>query len=289
LPIKTIHNSLMEAIDKLLKKPLWVNILVGIGAFLFFMVLIFFSLGLITGNGKTEKVPSVVGLDISTAEHNLTALGFEVVVQDSIYVDTLARTAVLRQTPDADEIVKKGRTIYLTINRVLAPQIEMPNLVGFSLQSAITYLKVLGLRVGTITMQPDRNKNVILDQLVDGVRIAPGAKISSGTVVNLFAGDGSLSTLLDVPDLIGLNVETARSLIESSGFILGTFSSNSSIQDTANAFVIAQNPIPLSDKLDSLNMPIKNRVPIKTAINLTIDMTAPVRQAVLQPVDTIKN
>jgi beta-lactam-binding protein with PASTA domain len=279
----------MEAIDKLLKKPLWVNILVGIGAFLFFMVLIFFSLGLITGNGKTEKVPSVVGLDISTAEHNLTALGFEVVVQDSIYVDTLARTAVLRQTPDADEIVKKGRTIYLTINRVLAPQIEMPNLVGFSLQSAITYLKVLGLRVGTITMQPDRNKNVILDQLVDGVRIAPGAKISSGTVVNLFAGDGSLSTLLDVPDLIGLNVETARSLIESSGFILGTFSSNSSIQDTANAFVIAQNPIPLSDKLDSLNMPIKNRVPIKTAINLTIDMTAPVRQAVLQPVDTIKN
>lgn len=279
----------MEYIDKLLKKPLWVNILVGIGAFLFFMVLIFFSLGLITGNGKTEKVPSVVGLDISTAEHNLTALGFEVVVQDSIYVDTLARTAVLRQTPDADEIVKKGRTIYLTINRVLAPQIEMPNLVGFSLQSAITYLKVLGLRVGTITMQPDRNKNVILDQLVDGVRIAPGAKISSGTVVNLFAGDGSLSTLLDVPDLIGLNVETARSLIESSGFILGTFSSNSSIQDTANAFVIAQNPIPLSDKLDSLNMPIKNRVPIKTAINLTIDMTAPVRQAVLQPVDTIKN
>jgi len=279
----------MGAIQKLLKKPLWVNILVGIGAFLFFFVLIFFSLGLITGNGKTEKVPSVVGLDISTAEHNLTALGFEVVIQDSIYVDSLARTAVLRQTPDADEVVKKGRTIYLTINRVLAPQIEMPNLVGFSLQSAITYLKVLGLRVGTITMQPDRNKNVILDQLVDGVRIAPGAKISSGTVIQLFAGDGSLSTLLDVPDLVGLNVETARSLIESSGFILGTFSSNSSIQDTANAFVIAQNPIPLSDKLDSLNMPIKNRVPIKTAINLTIDMTAPVRQAVLQPVDTIKN
>ena len=266
----------MEAIDKLLKKPLWVNILVGIGAFLFFFVLIFFSLGLITGNGKTEKVPSVVGLDISTAEHNLTALGFE---------DTLARTAVLRQTPDVDEVVKKGRTIYLTINRVLAPQIEMPNLVGFSLQSAITYLKVLGLRVGTITMQPDRNKNVILDQLVDGVRIAPGAKISSGTVIQLFAGDGSLSTLLDVPDLVGLNVETARSLIESSGFVVGAFSSNSSIQDTASAFVIAQSPFAFSEKLDSLNMPIKNRVPIKTAINLTIDMTAPIRESV----DTIKN
>ena len=279
----------MGAVQKILKKPLWVNILVGIGAFLFFWVLIFFSLGLITGNGKTEKVPSVVGLDISTAEHNLTALGFEVVIQDSIYVDTLARTAVLRQSPDADEVVKKGRTVYLTINRVLAPQIEMPNLVGFSLQSAITYLKVLGLRVGSTTMQPDRNKNVILDQLVNGVRVAPGAKISSGTIINLFVGDGTLSALVDVPDLTGLTLETARSLIESSGFVVGTLTSNSAIQDTASAFVIGQNPVSQSSKLDSLNVPIKNRVPIKTAINLTIDMTAPVSQPVLQPVDTIKN
>jgi beta-lactam-binding protein with PASTA domain len=279
----------MGAVQKILKKPLWVNILVGIGAFLFFWVLIFFCLGLITGNGKTEKVPSVVGLDISTAEHNLTALGFVVVIQDSIYVDTLARTAVLRQSPDADEIVKKGRTVYLTINRVLAPQIEMPNLVGFSLQSAITYLKVLGLRVGSTTMQPDRNKNVILDQLVNGVRVAPGAKISSGTIIDLFVGDGTLSALVDVPDLTGLTVETARSLIESSGFVVGTLTSNSAIQDTASAFVIGQNPVSQSSKLDSLNVPIKNRVPIKTAINLTIDMTAPVSPPVLQPVDTIKN
>jgi beta-lactam-binding protein with PASTA domain len=274
----------MEAIDKLLKKPLWVNILSGIGAFLFLLILFFFSLGLITGNGKTEKVPSVLGLDVTTAEHNLTALGFEVVIQDSIYVDTLARTAVLRQTPDVDEVVKKGRTVYLTINRVLAPQIEMPNLVGFSLQSAITYLKVLGLRVGTITLQPDRNKNVILDQLINGGRIAPGAKIASGTVVNLLVGDGTLSMLVEVPDLIGMTVGNARSIIEGAGFTVGSFSANTSIQDTANAFIIAQDPISFSGKLDSLNMPIKNKVPIKTPIHLTIDMIAPVREAI----DTVK-
>ncbi len=275
----------MEAIEKLLKKPLWYNILVGIGAFLFLFLLIFFSLGLITGNGKTEKVPSVVGLDISTAKHNLAALGFDVVVQDSIYVDTLARTAVLRQTPDADEVVKKGRTVYLTINRVLAPQIEMPNLVGFSLQSAITYLKVLGLRMGPITLQPDKNKNVVLDQLVNGVRIAPGAKIASGTIINLYIGDGTLSVLEEVPDVVGLTVGNARSLIESAGFVVGNISSGVAIQDTASAFVIAQDPIALSAKLDSLNVPIKNRAPIKTPIHLTIDLTAPIRPLN----DSIKN
>jgi beta-lactam-binding protein with PASTA domain len=274
----------MEAIEKLLKKPLWYNILVGIGAFLFLFLLIFFSLGLITGNGKTEKVPSVVGLDISAAKHNLSALGFDVVVQDSIYVDTLARTAVLRQTPDADEVVKKGRTVYLTINRVLAPQIEMPNLVGFSLQSAITYLKVLGLRMGPINLQPDKNKNVVLDQFVNGVTIAPGAKIASGTVISLSVGDGTLSVLEEVPDVVGLTVGNAKSIIESAGFVVGNISSGVAIQDTASAFVISQDPISLSTKLDTLNMPIKNRVPIKTPIHLTIDLTAPVRPII----DTIK-
>ena len=116
-------------------------------------------------------------LDAAAAEKNLIALGFDVELQDSIYVDTLARNAVLRQTPEADEVVKKGRTVYLTVNRVIAPQVDMPNLVGFSIKSAETYLKVLGLRLGSIQMVPDQNKNVVIDQLVNGQPIAPGSKI----------------------------------------------------------------------------------------------------------------
>lgn len=265
----------MEAIDKLLKKPLWVNVLVGIGAILVVLVLFFFSLGWITGNGKTEKVPSVVGLDVSAAQKNLSALGFDVVLQDSIYVDTLARNGVLRQTPEADEVVKKGRTVYLTINRVLAPQVDMPNLVGFSLKSAETYLKVLGLRMGTITMVPDRNKNVIIDQLVNGKPIAPGSKISSGTVVNFMVGDGGASVGMEVPDLIGLTVEMAKAKLASLGLVLGNISSSTSIQDTANAFVIGQDPNPYQMQLDSLGMPLKNNMAPAGTIHLTIDKVAP--------------
>jgi len=266
----------VEAIDKLLKKPLWFNILVGIGAVLFLIVLFFFSLGWITGNGKTEKVPSVVGLDVVAAQKNLSALGFDVVLQDSIYVDTLARNGVLRQTPEADEIVKKGRTVYLTINRIVAPQVDMPNLVGFSLKSAETYLKVLGLRMGTISMVPDRNKNVIIDQLVNGVPVAPGSKISSGTVINFLVGDGGASAVFEVPDLVGLTVEMAKAKLASMGLLLGMISSNATIQDTATAFVIGQSPNPYSVEIDSLGMPLKNTTGQGATINLIIDKTAPI-------------
>lgn len=266
----------MGLIQKLVKKPLWINMLVGMGCLLLLFVILYFCLGLITGNGKTEKVPSVVGLNINAAKHNLTAMGFNVVVQDSIYVDSLARDVVLRQSPEADEVVKKGRTIYLTMNMVLPPQIDMPNLLGFSLQSATTYLKVLGLRVGTITVVPDKNNGVVLDQLLSTNHIEPGLKIPSGTVINLIVGDGSLSVLIEVPNVFGLTVEEAKMLIETAGFKIGNYTSTELIQDTAKAFVIAQNPYPLLSKLDTLtNLAKKNRVPLSTPINLSISLTAP--------------
>ena len=266
----------MEFIDKLLKKPLWVNILAGIGLILVLLIVFFFSLGWITGNGKTEKVPNVLGLDVIAAEKNIKALGFDLVLQDSIYVDTLARNSVLRQTPEADEVVKKGRTIFLTINRVIAPQVDMPNLIGFSLKSAQTYLKVLGLRIGTINLVADRNKNVIVEQLVGNTPIAPGTKIVSGTLINFTVGDGGASIGMEVPDLIGLTVAMAKMQITSMGLLVGNITANGAIQDTANAFVIQQNPGTYSSVLDSLGMPIKNVTIQGVAIDLVIDKVAPV-------------
>jgi len=274
----------LEFIDKLLKKPLWVNILAGIGAILVLLILFFFSLGWITGNGKTEKVPNVLGLDITAAEKNIKALGFDLVLQDSIYVDTLARNSVLRQTPEADEVVKKGRTIFLTINRVIAPQVDMPNLIGFSLMSAQTYLKVLGLRIGTINLVADRNKNVIVEQLVGNTPIAPGTKIVSGTLINFTVGDGGASIGMEVPDLIGLTVDMAKMKLASMGLLVGNIISNGAIQDTAIAFVIQQNPGTYSSVLDSLGMPVKNVTIQGVAIDLVIDKVAPV----ITQRDTIK-
>lgn len=252
------------------------NILTGVGAIIILLVLFFFSLGFITGNGQTEKVPTVVGLDVTAAEKNLRALGFDVELQDSIYVDTLARNAVLRQTPEADEVVKKGRTVYLTVNRVIAPQVDMPNLIGFSLKSAETYLKVLGLRMGSITLIPDRNKNVVIDQLVNGQVIAPGSKIPSGTIIHFLIGDGGSMSTLNVPDLVGLTFAQAKATLFSMGLNLGLIAANTSIEDSASAFVVQQNPTYYSSQLDSLGMPIISLTFPGASIDLTIDKVAPV-------------
>ena len=267
----------MKLIDDILKKPLWMNMLIGFGVAICLFIIFFFSLGWITGNGETEKVPAVIGLDVAAAEKNLIALGFDVELQDSIYVDTLARNAVLRQTPEADEVVKKGRTVYLTVNRVIAPQVDMPNLVGFSIKSAETYLKVLGLRLGSIQMVPDQNKNVVIDQLVNGQPIAPGSKIPSGTLIHFLVGDGGASGGMFMPDLVGLTYEQAKAQLISLGLNLGVVTVNGSIVDSASAFVFDQNPSAYGSQIDSLGMPIQNSVTKGATINLVLDKVAPIK------------
>ncbi len=267
----------MKLIDDILKKPLWMNMLIGFGVAICLFIIFFFSLGWITGNGETEKVPAVIGLDVAAAEKNLIALGFDVELQDSIYVDTLARNAVLRQTPEADEVVKKGRTVYLTVNRVIAPQVDMPNLVGFSIKSAETYLKVLGLRLGSIQMVPDQNKNVVIDQLVNGQPIAPGSKIPSGTLIHFLVGDGGASGGMFMPDLVGLTYEQAKAQLISLGLNLGVVTVNGPIVDSASAFVFDQNPSAYGSQIDSLGMPIQNSVTKGATINLVLDKVAPVK------------
>ncbi len=113
----------------LTSKPLWVNILAG---FIFLVVLLLLFLGsldIITHHGKTMKIPAVVGLSIDQARKTLESQGFEIQIQDSIYDDTIPPLQVIKQFPDADNLVKVNRTVYLTINRALAPEVDMPNLL----------------------------------------------------------------------------------------------------------------------------------------------------------------
>ena len=273
----TQQNNNEMNFDFITKRPLWQNILIGFGMTVFILSVFLLTLNMITNHGEYLTVPEVKGKNYVEVLDDLESKGFDVVIQDSIYVDTLARNAVLRQTPEADEVVKKGRTVYLTVNRVIAPQVDMPNLVGFSIKSAETYLKVLGLRLGSIQMVPDQNKNVVIDQIVNGRPIAPGSKIPSGTLIHFLVGDGGASGGMFMPDLVGLTYEQAKAQLISLGLNLGVVSVNGSIGDSASAFVFDQNPSAYGSQIDSLGMPIQNMVSKGATINLVLDKVAPVK------------
>ncbi|HNU14723.1 MAG TPA: PASTA domain-containing protein, partial [Chitinophagaceae bacterium] len=143
-------------------RPLWINVIIGVLMAIGIFALFLLSLNWLTDHGKYATVPSVAGKNYEEAKSILKKAGFDVEVQDSIYVDTISPLKVIKQIPEADEVVKSNRTVYLIIRRAVPPLVEMPNLIGYSYRNAEMVLKSMDLRVGDTTFKPDFAKNSIL-------------------------------------------------------------------------------------------------------------------------------
>jgi len=222
-------------------RPLWANILAAIIVALIIFFIFIFSLNWLTHHNQAKSVPLVQGKTYEDAKNILENAGFEVVVQDSLYIDTAKPLSVLKQIPESDELVKVNRTVYLTINRAVPPMVEMPNLIGYSYRSAEMALKNANLRVGDTTFRPDFAKNAVLEQRYNGNIIRPGDKIRMGSVISLVLGDGVGDRQFPVPVLIGLTYCEAQTLAEAQGISIGSVIAEG-IEDSCNAYIYWQRP-----------------------------------------------
>jgi beta-lactam-binding protein with PASTA domain len=223
-------------------KPLWVNILFSIVIIFIVLFLFLLSLNYFTQHGKTLTIPAVTGITLGEASKVLEENGFEIEIQDSLYVDTAAPLSVLRQFPEADAVVKRNRTVYLTVNRAVPPTIEMPNFVNMTYRSAEMALKQYGLKLEDTVYKLDFAKNAVLDQLYNGEPIKPGAKIQMGSGIVFVLGSGLGAFEFSVPNLVGLTYSEALTLLESNHLNPGAVIIDSDVRDTANAFVYRQRP-----------------------------------------------
>lgn len=224
------------------RQPFIVNLIVAILVIFLVGFLFFESLGWMTNHGSYLKVPSVVGMKTDDAVKQLENQGFEVVITDSAFNDSLPLNTVKKQLPDQGSTVKVNRTVFLNVNPYALPMIEMPKLEGLSFRFAVDKLEKSNLKLGDTTMRPDFMKGSVLGQLYNGKPIEPGAKIVWGSAIGLVVGAGVEAVQIPVPDLVGLTVAQAKDLLTSQGIVLASILTSGRITDTANAFVFKQNP-----------------------------------------------
>lgn len=226
------------------KQSFLVNLIAAI-LFVFILVaLFFFSLGWITNHGSYLQVPSVTGIDANKAVSQLEDRGFEVIITDSAYNDSLPLNVVRKQLPLSGATVKVNRTVFLQVNPKVLPMVSMPKLEGLSYRFALDYLVKNNLVLGDTTERPDFMKGSVLDQLYQGKSISPGEKIKWGSKIDLVIGGGVQAVQIPVPDIVGSTVTEARVLLASKGIVLASIISTGNISDTSNAFVYKQNPEP---------------------------------------------
>ncbi|RYY49165.1 MAG: PASTA domain-containing protein [Chitinophagaceae bacterium] len=223
-------------------RPFWVNLLAVIVLAFLIIFLLLKTLGGLTNHGDYLTVPSVLGKKTDDAIKFLEAKGFDVEIQDSVYTDTTKMGIVLKQLPDPNSTVKINRVVYLTVNRVTLPLVDMPSLQGKTLNYAIEILKRSHLVLGDTSFRPDFMLGTVLEQQFKGSSILSGAKLPWGSRVDLVIGSGLSDVRILVPDLIGLTLAEAKLQMDSHGLGLASTIVDPGVTDTLSAYVYKQNP-----------------------------------------------
>ena len=123
------------------RQPFWVNFLAAIVVLFLIGFLILQSLSWFTNHGSYLKVPSVTGKKVDDAIRFLEKEGFEVIITDSAFNDSVPLNTVKKQIPDAGATVKVNRTVFLNINPSSLPLVIMPRLEGLSYRFALEKLE----------------------------------------------------------------------------------------------------------------------------------------------------
>jgi beta-lactam-binding protein with PASTA domain len=198
----------------------------------------------LTQHGQYLTVPAVTGKNTAEAISILEEKGFEVAIQDSVYVDTAKMGIVLKQLPDPNSTVKINRTVLLTVNRVTLPLVEMPALQGKTLSYALLLLTRSHLELGDTIFKTDFTRGNVMEQSFRGNLILSGAKLPWVSRIDLVISKGLGAERIIVPDLEGMTLAEAILVLEQNGITLGSTIpfDNNTITDTSGAFVVKQNP-----------------------------------------------
>jgi len=232
----------MELFKFITHRPFWVNLLAAIALAFLIVFGVLMMLGKITRHGEYLIVPQVTGRQTDEAVKFLESKGFDVVIQDSVYTDTASRGIVLKQLPDPNSTVKINRTVFLTVNRITLPMVEVPDLIGKTLGYSMVILNRSHLVLGDTSSRPDFAKGTVLEQKFKGRSIDPGTKIPWGSAVDLILASGLSEEKFPVPDLINLTFSEAQLILDSNHIVLGAVIADPDVKDTASAYIWKQDP-----------------------------------------------
>lgn len=123
------------------------------------------------------------------------------------YNPQVPRNAVVDQTPPPSSKVKPGRRIYLTVNSGRTPTVQIPSVEGMSLRQAVNRIRAVGLTVKDTRPDsiPSPYTNTVTRQ-----KPAPGDSLKEGSGVTLWYSTGLGDEYVEVPDVTGLPVDSAR-------------------------------------------------------------------------------
>jgi beta-lactam-binding protein with PASTA domain len=196
-----------------------------------------------TEHGIEVEVADVRGMVQAEAEPILAGQQLVLVVIDSTYSDKVPFGTIVDQDPKPGSHAKHGRAVYVTVNASTKRQVTMPDLQDMSYRQAETTLRGMGLEVDTVyDYEPSAYRDLVLDVKSMEGSLRPGQKVPVGTKVRLVVGFGRGTEQVEVPMVVGLTLQDARSLLLSRRLTVGAVTYDEPAQEGVPQYVYRQIP-----------------------------------------------
>ena len=186
---------------------------------------------------EAVSVPNVVGLSQADAKSQIEAVGLEWELNpEKVASDTVEKDAVASTDPAGGTQAEKGSTVRVTISSG-PDSVTLPdNLVGMSPDEARQAVEALGLKWEV------NSSKVASDTVAEGkvaqTNPSPGSKVKAGQTITAYLSSGS--DQVEVPDLVGMSQDQARSALKAVGLELGNVTTVDSDKDKDR--IVSQDP-----------------------------------------------
>lgn len=141
-------------------------------------------------------VPNFIGMDYTQVQNNREYTSMYLFYVTEEYSDTAPAGQIIQQEPSADTVLKAGETIRLVVSK--GPQMaEMPNIIGFTQDSAVKELEARGLVASCFMVVNDGS---YASGCVVRTSEEPGTKVEVGTVITVYIAAGPSVQITVTPE-----------------------------------------------------------------------------------------
>lgn len=156
-------------------------------------------------------VPTLLGLQEEEAKEKTIEKGLEFNVIDRVNNEKYKPGEVISQSVDPDFKVKKGYKIDVVINKGES-LVKLPNFANSSFSDAEKEIDSLGLKLGSSNYE--NSDSIPVDFIIEQYPKA-GELVKPNTRVKLTISKGEEITHVIMEDLVGMNIEKAKSKLKS--------------------------------------------------------------------------
>ena len=177
-----------------MQQPIYIHLISAVLVLCFIIFLVLQGLDSYTLHNKAIVVPDVKGLLIEEASIFLRNSGLRYEVVDSVYSKEVKPGAIQEMIPPIGSKVKKGRTIYITLNAKNAQSAAIPDVKNLSFRQGYALIKAQGFLSVETKYVSGPFKDLVIGVELNGKELSPGELVPLTAALILKVSNGGKVT-----------------------------------------------------------------------------------------------